>query len=182
MKDFLVLNKLKKFYLPLSFAVIVFILLILLGLDAYLIRTIGKDKILPSSLIISTEVKFPVLKTEFIPFISAKGAVIMDADSKTVLFAKNPELRFSPASTTKIMTALTALNYFKLNDILIVKTAKSDGVALGLKQGEKMTFENLLYALLLPSANDAALAISENYPGGKDAFVNKMITTFALNF
>lgn len=174
MKDFLILNKLKKFYLPLSFAVIVSILLILLSLDIYIRKTIDKDRIFPSSLIISAEVKFPVLKTEFIPFISAKGAVIMDADSKTVLFAKNPQLRFSPASTAKIMTALTALEYFKSTDILTVKTAKSDGVVLGLKQGEKMTFENFLYALLLPSANDAALAISENYPGGKDAFVNKM--------
>ncbi len=174
MKDFLILNKLKKFYLPLSFAVIVFIFLVILALDIYIKKIIDKDRIFPSSLIISAEVKFPVLKTEFIPFISAKGAVIMDADSKTVLFAKNPQLRFSPASTTKIMTALTALEYFKSTDILTVKTAKSDGVVLGLKQGEKMTFENFLYALLLPSANDAALAISENYPGGKDAFVNKM--------
>ncbi len=174
MKDFLILNKLRKFYLPLSFAAIFCILLVLLGLDIYIKKTIDKDRIFPSSLIISTEVKFPVFKTEYIPFISAKGAVIMDADSKTVLFAKNPGLRFSPASTAKIMTALTALEYFKPNAILTVKTAESDGVVLGLTQGEKMTFENLLYALLLPSANDAALAISENYPGGEKAFVNKM--------
>lgn len=174
MKDFSILNKLKKFYLPLSFAVIVSILLVLVGLDIHIKKIIDKDRIFPSSLIISAEVKFPVLKTEFIPFISAQGAVIMDADSKTVLFAKNPQLRFSPASTAKIMTALTALEYFKSTDILTVKTAKSDGVVLGLKQGEKMTFENFLYALLLPSANDAALAISENYPGGEEAFVNKM--------
>lgn len=174
MKDFLILNKLKKFYLPLSFATIVFILLVLLALDIYIKKTIDKDRIFPFSLIVSTEVKFPILNTEFIPFISAQGAVIMDADSKTVLFAKNPGLRFSPASTTKIMTALTALDYFKPSDILTVKTATSDGVVLGLKQGEKMTFENFLYALLLPSANDAALAISENYPGGEEAFVNKM--------
>lgn len=174
MKDFLTLNKLKKSYLPLFFVTVVSILLILLGLDVYAKRTIDKDRILSSSLIVSTEVKFPVLKTEFIPFISANGAVIMDADSKTVLFSKNPALRFSPASTTKIMTALTALEYFKPGDILTVKTATSDGAVLGLQQGEKMTFENLLYALLLPSANDAALAISENYPGGEEAFVNKM--------
>ena len=174
MKDFLALSKLKKFYLPLSFTAIVLILLILLGVDVYVKKATDKDRILPSSLVVSTKIKFPVLKTEFVPFISANGAVIMDADSKTVLFAKNPQLRFSPASTTKIMTALTALEYFKPGDILTVKTATSDGVVLGLEKGEKMTFENLLYALLLPSANDAALAISENYPGGENAFVNKM--------
>ena len=98
----------------------------------------------------------------------------MDGDSKTVLFSKNPQLRFSPASTTKIMTALTALNTFKPDDILTVKTATNDGSVLGLQEGEKITFENLLYALLLPSANDAALAIAQNYPGGETEFVKKM--------
>jgi D-alanyl-D-alanine carboxypeptidase (penicillin-binding protein 5/6) len=174
MKDFLILNKLRKIHLPLLFAILVFILLVLLSLDIYFKKTIDKDKVPFSSLLISTEAKLPVFNTEFTPFISAQGAVIMDADSKTVLFSKNPALRFSPASTTKIMTALTALDYFKPSDILTVKTATSDGVVLGLKQGEEMTFENLLYALLLPSANDAALAISENYPGGEEAFVKKM--------
>jgi D-alanyl-D-alanine carboxypeptidase (penicillin-binding protein 5/6) len=174
MKDSLILNKLKNFNLPLAFAAIVLILLVLLFFDVFLRKIIDKNKIFPSSLTISTEAKFPVLKTEFLPLISAQGAVIMDADSKTVLYAKNPELRFSPASTTKIMTAITALEYFKPNDVLTVKTSSNDGVVLGLKIGEKMTFENLLYALLLPSANDAALAIAENYPGGEATFVNKM--------
>ena len=63
MKDFLILNKLKKFYLPLSFAVIVFILLILLGLDIYIKKTIDKGRIFPSSLVISTEIKFPRIST-----------------------------------------------------------------------------------------------------------------------
>lgn len=174
MKDFPVLNKFKKNYLPLFFFVVLAIFLVVLGLDTYFAKKIQTDKILPSTLLVSTGVKFPILKTEFVPVISANGAVIMDADSKTVLFSKNQEIRFSPASTTKIMTAITALEYFNLTDILTVKTATSEGVVLGLKEGQKVSFENLLYALLLPSANDAALAISENFPGGRDAFVDKM--------
>ncbi len=123
---------------------------------------------------VSAEAKFPILKTSFVPQISAKGAIIMDADSKVVLYSKNPDLRFSTASTAKIMTAITALAFFKPGDILTVREASSEGSFIGLQQGEKMTFENLLYAMLLPSANDAALAISQNYPGGETAFMAKM--------
>lgn len=174
MKDFPNLNKQKSFYVSLFLAFAVLLIIVLLGVDIFLKKTIIKDKIYPSSLAVSTNLKFPVLKSNFTPRISAQGAIIMDADSKTVLFSKNPNLRFSPASTTKIMTALTALQFFKPNDILTVKTATSDGSVIGLLQGERMTFQNLLYALLLPSANDAALAISQNYPGGEKAFVAKM--------
>lgn len=116
--------------------------------------------------------EYPVFKKTFVPEISAKGAVIMDADSKVVLYSKNPDLRFSSASTTKIMTALTALEYFKLDDLLTVKNSKVEGVALGLYPGQKITLENLLYGLLLPSANDIALAIAQN--AGEEKFVRKM--------
>jgi len=126
--------------------------------------------------------EYPILKTSFVPQISAKGAVVMDVDSKVVLYQKNPNLRFSSASTVKIMTALTALEYFNLNDFLTVKNARTEGVVLGLKSGQKISFENLLYALLLPSANDTALTIAQNldlkiassaYKSEKD-FVKKM--------
>ena len=123
---------------------------------------------------VSKEALFPIIKTQYEPIISAKGAIIMDADSKVVLYSKNPELRFSTASTTKIMTALTALDYFKLNDVLTVKQATNEGSVLGLYEGEQLTFESLLYAMLLPSANDAALAISQNYPEGEENFIVKM--------
>jgi D-alanyl-D-alanine carboxypeptidase len=72
------------------------------------------------------------------------------------------------------MTALTALDYFKLGDILSVKQATEEGSVLGLREGQQFTFESLLFAMLLPSANDAALTISQNYPGGEPNFINKM--------
>jgi D-alanyl-D-alanine carboxypeptidase (penicillin-binding protein 5/6) len=148
---------------------------LVLFLTAYLSKIwINQNTILHIPFNTSPEAKMPIIKTEFVPVISATGAIIMDADSKVVLYAKNPNIKSSTASTAKIMTALTALDYFKPTDILTVKEATSDGSVLGLLQNERMTFENLLYAMLLPSANDAALAISQNYPGGEQAFMQAM--------
>lgn len=115
---------------------------------------------------------FSISKSE--PDISAKAAVIMDDQSKVVLFSKNAYLRFSMASTTKIMTALTALDFYNMNDILTIKTGNVKGAVVGFKKGEKLSFKDLLYAMLLPSGNDAAIAIAQNYPGGESAFIEKM--------
>jgi serine-type D-Ala-D-Ala carboxypeptidase (penicillin-binding protein 5/6) len=118
--------------------------------------------------------QYPVFSSPIDSNISAKAVVIMDKDSKVVLFSKNPNLLFSMASTTKIMTAITALEYFKTNDVLTVKKEKVEGVNVGFMVGEKLFFRDILYAMLLPSGNDAALAIAQNYPGGEKAFIKKM--------
>ena len=123
---------------------------------------------------------YPLIKTVLgtsvtIPsHISAQSAIIVDDDSQVVLFSKNPTLSLSMASTTKIMTALTALEYYKKDDILIMQTENVEGAVVGFKKNDKVTFENVLYGLLLPSGNDAALSIARNYPGGQQAFVSKM--------
>lgn len=164
MKDFPLLNK-KTYFALLS------LLIILFGLD-YKVYSSGEvPKVLGETSAITSE--YPILRTNYYPQISAKGAVVMDADSKVVLYSKNPNLRFSSASTAKIMTALTALDFFKPDDILTVKDATSEGVVLGLKTGQKMTFENLLYGLLLPSANDVAFTIAQNFTS-EDGFVRRM--------
>lgn len=173
MKNFLPLKLPNKFFLRfIIFAFGVFGTLLIAFL--IIILLIGISKILPIPFSVSNQARLPVIKTDYIPEVSAKGAIIMDSDSNVVLYSKNPDLRFSTASTTKIMTALIALDYFKLDDILTVKQATEEGSVLGLQQGEQMTFENLLYAMLLPSANDAALTIAQNYPGGSNAFLIKM--------
>jgi serine-type D-Ala-D-Ala carboxypeptidase (penicillin-binding protein 5/6) len=163
----------KQYLLLLSF-VLAYIFVLLLLVNFLIVFWISQNKIYNLPFPVSKEAKLPIIKTEFVPQISAKGAIIMDADSKVVLYAKNPELRFSTASTTKIMTALTALKHFKLEDILIVKQATDEGSVLGLREGQQFTFESLLFAMLLPSANDAALTISQNYPGGESNFVSSM--------
>lgn len=175
MKGFPIPNKINRqvyfLFIPL-FLILVFA--VLFAMSAVLKTWIKQNKILAVPFKISQEAKMPIIKTGFVPVISASGAIIMDADSKVVLYAKNPNIKSSTASTAKIMTALTALDYFKPADILTVKQATNDGSILGLMQNEKMTFESFLYALLLPSANDAALAISQNYPGQEPVFVQAM--------
>lgn len=118
--------------------------------------------------------RYPQVKYPYTPLISAQGAVVLDKDSQVVLFEKNSKIRFSPASTTKIMSALVALEYYKPGDLLTIYRSNVEGTTLKLIQGDKLTFENLLYAMMLPSSNDATLAIAENYPGGEDAFVARM--------
>ncbi len=118
--------------------------------------------------------QYPQLQSKLDPDITAQAAVAIDDNSKTVLYSKNDNLRFSMASTTKIMTALVALDYFKPNDILTVYDTDVVPVVVGFPLGEKIYFMDSLYAMLLPSGNDAALMIAQNYPGGEKAFVKKM--------
>lgn len=175
MKNFHFSNKIFPQIYFIFLPVFLFVVLIFLIISNLLVNFwITAKETLPLPFNISSEAKLPIIKTEFIPKISSEGAIIMDADSKVVLYSKNPSLRFSSASTTKIMTALVALDYFKNEDILTVKQATDEGSVLGLYEGEQMTFENLLYALLLPSANDAALTIAKNYKGGEIGFVSAM--------
>lgn len=117
---------------------------------------------------------YPILKHVPQPYVSAEAAIIMDQQTQAILYSKNPTLSLSMASTTKIMTALVALRYYNNDSILTIITPHVDGSGLGFYQGERFYFHDLLYAMLLPSANDAAQAIADNYPGGAQAFVAKM--------
>jgi D-alanyl-D-alanine carboxypeptidase (penicillin-binding protein 5/6) len=175
MKGFQILNKIsKQTYLLFVPLLLTLILLALILISSMLGMWDQTSKISSIPFKIAQEAKMPIIKTNFIPLISATGAIIMDADSKVVLYSKNPDLRSSTASTIKIMTALTALDHFSLSDVLTANKPFPDGSVLGLVDGEKMTFENLLYAMLLPSANDAAVTIASNYPNGQEAFVKEM--------
>ncbi|MEK7543431.1 MAG: D-alanyl-D-alanine carboxypeptidase family protein [Patescibacteria group bacterium] len=106
--------------------------------------------------------------------VSAGGIVIEDVDSGVVLYQRNSYESFSPASTTKILTALVILDSFVLDDVMTVKTLQNDGASMKLVAGERITVENLLYGALIQSGNDAAYALAENYPGGVEAFVLAM--------
>jgi D-alanyl-D-alanine carboxypeptidase (penicillin-binding protein 5/6) len=100
----------------------------------------------------------------------------MDATTKRVLYAKNPELKLKPASTTKLMTALVVVEKAKLNDIVTV-SKRAVGTAptkVGFKAGDKVTVETLLYAALMKSANDAAVALAEAVAGSERKFVRLM--------
>src|SRR5207253_5149512 len=87
--------------------------------------------------------------------------------SGRVLYEKSIHTRLAPASTTKILTAILALEYGKLNDVVTVAPRdKMWGTSMGLQSGEQQTLQNLLYGLLLPSGNDAAMTIAR-YIGTK---------------
>ena len=106
--------------------------------------------------------------------VSAAAAVLMDADSGRLLYDKNGEKRMLIASTTKLMTALVALEQGGLQqEITVTGGHMAEGSSMYLRPGEKLTLEMLLYGLLLSSGNDAALAVTECM-GGTVPFVARM--------
>lgn len=110
------------------------------------------------------------------PQIDAASAIVMDAKTGRVLFEKNAYKRRPMASTTKIMTAIVAIEKGDLDDIVTVskRAASIWGSRLRLKAGQKLTLKELLYGLLLNSGNDAAIAIAEHIGGTVEGFLDLM--------
>lgn len=125
---------------------------------------------------VPTPALYPINVTGVYPpgDISAKGVVVSDVDSGVILYQRNSDEPFAPASTTKILTALVALDAYALDDVLTVKTVQNTGQTMKLVSGERMSVENLLYGALIQSGNDAVWVLAENYPGGVNAFVAAM--------
>ncbi|MGZ4132397.1 MAG: D-alanyl-D-alanine carboxypeptidase family protein [Actinomycetota bacterium] len=116
-----------------------------------------------------------------VPSIAARGALLADASTGAVLFAKAPDAPRPIASLTKVMTALLVLERVRPDDVVAVDSravfARKDYGAtstLGLRAGERITVEDLLYGMLLGSANDAAVALAIHVSGSVDAFVALM--------
>jgi len=109
------------------------------------------------------------------PPTTAQAVFIIDLNSQVVLLAKQPNLRLRPASLTKIMTALISMDYFNSNTLITVKNGNlSVGAKAELIANDILTAQDMLYALLIPSGNDAAVTFAENYPGGYTKFVEQM--------
>ncbi len=104
--------------------------------------------------------------------VSARGAVLIEADSGQVIFGQNENARLSMASTTKIMTALVAIEQLPLDTVITVTETSVgvEGSSIYLTVGETLTLEELLYALLLASANDAAETIAIAVAGDIPSF------------
>ena len=129
--------------------------------------------------------QLPVIseKTDF-PILSAQGVLVVDLASGVTLFEKDADKALLPASTTKIVTALVAMDSFNKDDVIEIGNISIEGQKMGLKKGEKIKISDLLYGLLVYSANDAAEALAQNYcaprslgevgPCGRDAFVAAM--------
>lgn len=122
-----------------------------------------------------SEPTMPVSKNISSPTLSATGVFVIDLDTGVVLYEKNSQTRLKPASLTKIMTALVAMDYFDEDSILLVKNGQnSNGNTINLIKGDKLNAQDLLYGLLVPSGNDAAVTFAENYPGGYQSFIARM--------
>jgi hypothetical protein len=109
------------------------------------------------------------------PEVTAQAAIVSDVASGQVLAEKNAHQRLAPASTTKIATALVALQRGQLEEQVVVQeSALIGGAQMGLSPGQVVTLEELLYGLLLRSGNDAATAIAQHIGGSVDGFVEMM--------
>ena len=113
------------------------------------------------------------------PQIISEGAILIDANSGRVLFEQNADTRLYPASTTKIMTAVLALENLQLDSVAVasydaVMSIPSNGSNMGTKEGEQLTVEQLLYGMLVASANEACNVVAEYMCGDVDSFVVKM--------
>ena len=108
--------------------------------------------------------------------VSAQAAVLIDANDGSVLYARGAGLRLPMASTAKTMTAVIAIEYGDLNQIIEIPAAAVgvEGSSVYLYCGEKLTLEDLLYAMLLESANDAATAIAIAIAGSVEGFAGLM--------
>ena len=109
--------------------------------------------------------------------IFGEGAILMDADTSQVIYEKNAHKKLFPASTTKIMTGILAIELGNLDDIVTIDNEivqLTDGSHIALEPGEQLTLEELLNALLIESANDSALAIAKHISGSIDVFINLM--------
>lgn len=131
---------------------------------------------LTQKVLTSTFAPNPELKEETttFPVISAQSVLAVDLDSGETLYEKNADEPLLPASTTKIVTALVAMDYYAKDTVLTVGNVTVDGQRMGLVRGEKMRVSDLLNGLLIYSANDAAEVLAANFPGGRDNFIAAM--------
>ncbi len=110
-------------------------------------------------------------------WVSAEYAVVIDGDSGQILWAREPNAPIAPASLTKIVTALVTLDHANLTDRVSVKVDSRrmpGSTVMGIYPGEELTVEDLLYGLMLPSGNDAALALAEHVAGNRERFAELM--------
>lgn len=110
------------------------------------------------------------------PNLAATAAILMDFTTGKVIFAKNISERRAPASTTKILTALVALERGELNQVITTSqnASKVGGSSIWLAPGEKHTLKELLYGVLLNSGNDASVAVAEGLAGSEANFAGWM--------
>lgn len=114
--------------------------------------------------------------TDVLTNVTAKSAIVMDAQTGRVIYAKDAESRRYPASTTKMMTLIVALEKGDLNDIVTAseKASTTEGSSLWLENGEKLRLLDMLYGIMLVSGNDATVAVAEHLAGSVENYAKLM--------
>jgi len=142
-----------------------------------LLAPVGTAAHLPLGGIPFGQVELFELAPPAVPAIKARSALLLDLDSGTTLFARDAQGRFPPASLTKVVTVLTALDTLGLDQVVTVPASIDqlpwDSTRMGLRAGERQTVRELMYGLFLNSGNDAAITLSDAAMP-RAAFVGRM--------
>lgn len=111
-----------------------------------------------------------------LPAVSGRSAALIDLKTGTLLGGYNQNVRIFPASTTKVLTALLVLEQAKMDDVVTIsrKAQDQEGTSLYTREGETYKLEDLMYAMLVQSCNDAAVALAEHVAGSVEAFAAQM--------
>jgi D-alanyl-D-alanine carboxypeptidase (penicillin-binding protein 5/6) len=111
-----------------------------------------------------------------LPSVTARSAIVMEARTHQVIYERDAHAARFPASTTKIMTLIVALEKGNLDDVVTVSSHASgtEGSTIWLEPGDQMTLRELLYGMMLRSGNDATVAVAEHIAGSVDAFAALM--------
>ncbi len=143
-------------------------------------RIVSGNGVLGASSVAAPEFKGSAFAT---PQISALSALVLDRKTDTVLFNKDYLLKLAPASTTKLMTALVALDVYKIDDLLKVPEFCTlvDSQKVGFLNGEEISVQDLLYAMLIGSAGDAACTLAANSGTDFVSLMNAKALAFGLS-
>ncbi len=130
--------------------------------------------------LIITVVQMPTIESTYaatdIPNIEAESGILINAETGEILYKKNMDSQLEPASTTKMITCLLALENLELDQVVTIdaETPFTEGSRIYLLEGEQITVGNILYGLMLESANDCAVAIAKEVAGSVEDFAIMM--------
>ncbi|NTV30475.1 D-alanyl-D-alanine carboxypeptidase [candidate division WWE3 bacterium] len=125
-----------------------------------------------------TPIAYPIsISTEEVPSIKGTNAIVVDIPSRSILYQKSANERRSPASTTKIITALAILSQTNIEEWVKVPSnlyEKISGSMMKLAPGDELSRKDLLWGMLINSGNDAAYTLAQTYPNGEQALLSSM--------
>jgi len=167
-----------------------FVVFCLLGLFGNMVTALGAEATTDEVLVQAPEPTLPAsyyepIQTDAItdwpqgPVVYAEAAIVMDADTGTILYGKNIEAQKYPASITKIMTTLLAIEHSDPSERVIFSDHAIWGIErnsshIGIRIGENLSMKDCLYGMMLASANEVCLAVAEHIAGDVDTFVAMM--------